>query len=697
MPRSILLVVIAVLLAIQPAVSLAQTDEPTPSALIVVGASGVTLRADPGGASLALAILPAGSRVTVVGPDVVTAGVVWKQVQAADGSVGYLPAGFLASPDGRPVSSSGPVTPEGSPPPQSVGSTAASATHAPAPAAGAPTGQMPTSSPHSPDGPATTRADGASGAQPAVPSPVPVPTGPPVITTVERRRGQDVQVARLAEATAPDGRQMAAGRIVVRFKPGTTDQGKGAAHQAAGTVGARSLAADRLTVVQVDPAKVSEALAAYQSRSDVAWVEPSYIFRANATPNDPEFPSQWGPRKIGVPIAWDVTAGDVVGNVKTKVAILDSGIFTETSDYQAPDGKTGHPDLRGKVVLQADFSISGTTDDVYGHGTFMAGIVAAKANTTPPEGIAGIAYDVQLLNGKVLGDTGSGDIVGVAQGIIWAADQQARVISMSLGAPGPCSATLQDAIDYAWQRNVVIVAAAGNGGTDQLGDPQPEAPANCDHVIAVAAINPDDSIASFSNYGPAVDLAAPGVGIRSTTNGGTYGYVSGTSPATPHVSAVAALVVARDTGATNAAIVDRLLQTADPIVGTGTLWASGRINAAAAVGPMSCSPRPKVTITSAGSGSILNVVASIAGVGNAVRFIRTGAAAGTTVNAVPSFPTPSSESDGTRTYVPQTVGVSSSFQVQRQTAGAGSTLPFIVTDGCGTWKSLTGGGPGAGF
>jgi thermitase len=692
LPRSILLFLIAVLLAIQPAVSLAQTDEPTPAALIVVGASGVTLRADPGGASLALAILPAGSRVTVVGPDAVTAGVVWKQVQAADGSVGYLPAGFLVSPDGRPVSSTSPATFEGRPPPQSVGSTVAPATYAPAPPVVAATGQMPASSPH---GPATPQADGASGARPAVPSAA--PTDSPVITTVERRRGQDVQVTRLAEASAPDGRPMAAGRIVIRFNPGTTDQDRGAAHQAAGTVSARSLAANRLTVVHVDPSKVSEALAAYQSRSDVAWAEPSYIFRASATPNDPEFPRQWGPQKIGLPIAWDVTAGDVVGNVKTKVAILDSGIFTEMSNYRAPDGKTGHPDLRGTVVLQANFSTSGTTDDVYGHGTLMAGIVAARANTVPSEGIAGIAYDVQLFNGKVLGDTGSGDIVGVAQGIIWAADQQARVISMSLGAPGPCSATLQDAIDYAWQRNVVIVAAAGNGGADQIGDPQPEAPANCNHVIAVAAINPDDSIASFSNYGPAVDLAAPGVGIRSTTNGGTYGNVSGTSPATPHVSAVAALVVARDTGATSAAIVDRLLQTADPIVGTGTLWANGRINAAAAVGPISCSPRPGVTVTSTGNGSALNVVASTTGVGNAVRFIRTGAAAGTTVNAVPSFPTPTSEADGTRTYVPQTVGVLSSFQVQRQSAGTGSTLPFIVMDGCGTWKSLAGGGPGAGF
>jgi thermitase len=490
---------------------------------------------------------------------------------------------------------------------------------------------------------------------------------------------------------------MAAGRIVVRFKPGATDQSKSAAHQAAGTVSTRSVAADRLTVVQVDPAKVSEALAAYQSRSEVAWAEPSYIFRATATPNDPEFPQQWGPQKIGLPIAWDVTAGDVVGNVKTKVAIVDSGIFTEASNFQAPDGQTGHPDLRGKVVLQTNFSVSSTTDDIYGHGTLMAGIVAARSNTVPPAGIAGIAYDVQLFNVKVLGDTGSGDIVSVAQGIVWAADQQARVISMSLGAPGPCSATLQEAIDYAWQRNVVIVAAAGNGDTDGIGDPQPEAPANCNHVIAVAAINPNDSIASFSNYGAAVDLAAPGVGIRSTTNGGTYGNVSGTSPATPHVSAVAALVVARDTGATNAAIADRVQQTADPIVGTGTLWANGRINAAAAVGPISCSPRPRVMVTSAGNGSVLNVFASIAGVGNAVRFIQTGAAAGTTVNAIPSFPTPTSESAGTRTYVPQTVGVSSSFQVQRQTAGVGSTLPFMVTDGCGTWKSLIGGGPGAGF
>jgi subtilisin family serine protease len=297
----------------------------------------------------------------------------------------------------------------------------------------------------------------------------------------------------------------------------------------------------------------------------------------------------------------------------------------------------------------------------------------------------------------VLDDTGSGLDSDVADGIIWAADNGAHVISMSLGGSGPCPQTIQAAVDHAWSLNSVIVAAAGNGGADQVGDSGAEYPGNCAHVIAVGAINQDDSRASFTNYGSNVPLAAPGVNIRSTNYVGTYSNVSGTSPATPHVAGVAALLHSTPYGLTNQSIVDRLFQTADPIVGTGSLWAYGRVNAAAAVGPVSCSPRPKVTIANTPNGTALSVVAATAGVGNAVRYIQTGAVAGVTKNALVSFPTQATESGGTKTYVPQTVSASATFQLQRETAGQPTTLPFIVTDGCGTWNSLSGGGAEAGF
>lgn len=686
---------VVVLLAIQPTVRRALADEP--ALFAVVGVEAATLRVEADGSSMAVAIVPVGSVVSQAGPDAVTAGVTWRQVRTAEGRVGYVPAGFLAYAGGGPASSDPPVASRtAAAPAQSVGAAPAQSVGAvPAPSAGA-----------APDRPATAAAAAPPAAANAVtnesagtgavtqPKPSPTPPPPAVRTTVETRRGQQVEIAQIEEATAPDGRKMAAGRIVVKFKEGASQQGQAAAHQAAGTKSTKGSRLAGMTVAEVDQGSVRQALAAYRNRSDVAWAEPDYIYRATLTTNDPQLGSQWGPLKIGAPIAWDVTTGSST----VYIAILDSGVYSDTSPYLAPDGGYGHPDLRGKVALERNFTTASTGwDDWYGHGTLMAGIAGARTNTSPAVGIAGIGFNARIFNGKVLGDTGSGFESWVAEGITWAVDNGAQVISMSLGAPGPCSQTMQTAINYAWGKGAVIVAAAGNGGGDGVGDPAPESPANCPLVIPVAAINQDDSRASFSNYGPSVALAAPGVNILSTNYVGTYSTVSGTSPATPHVAGVAALLHSTPHGSSNQAIVNRLFQTADPIVGTGSLWAHGRVNAAAAVGPASCSPRPKVTVSSSPSGSLLNVTAITEGVGNAVRYIQTGAAAGTTINALVSFPTQSSEAAGTKTYVPQTVGTAATFQVQRQVAGFSTTLPFIVTDGCGTWNSLAGGGAGAGF
>src|SRR6185312_12601343 len=113
-------------------------------------------------------------------------------------------------------------------------------------------------------------------------------------------------------------------------------------------------------------------------------------------------------------------------------------------------------------------------------------------------------YNTALLNGKVLGDDGIGDYTWVAAGIRWAADKGVNVINMSLGGTGACSQTLQDAIDYAWARNVVVVAAAGNDGLNEQFEP-----ANCTHVVAVASTDTTDAKSYFSNYGPSISVAAP--------------------------------------------------------------------------------------------------------------------------------------------------------------------------------------------
>src|SRR5205823_9262698 len=107
-------------------------------------------------------------------------------------------------------------------------------------------------------------------------------------------------------------------------------------------------------------------------------------------------------------------------------------------------------------------------------------------------GVAGIGYNATILNGKVLGDTGSGLDSWIAGGIVWAADNGAKVISMSLGGPGGCPASLQAAADYAWARGAVLVAAAGNGGDDGVGDAAVESPGNCNHVLAIGALDQSD-------------------------------------------------------------------------------------------------------------------------------------------------------------------------------------------------------------
>ena len=249
---------------------------------------------------------------------------------------------------------------------------------------------------------------------------------------------------------------------MVGFKPGVSAAARAEAHRAAGSTPIQSIAAQSgglaslsdVSVAQVAPGTVPQALAAYQSRSDVAWAEPDYVRHTTLATNDPNFGSQYGPQKIGAPIAWDTTTGQPA----TKIAILDCGVYTESSTYKAPDGKTGHPDLRGKVVAETNFSDATTgADDWCGHGTLIASI--AGANTNNGIGSPGIGFNVSLINGKVLNDNGEGLDSWVASGIVWATNSGAQVISMSLGGDGPCSQTLQSAINYAWQN--------GNGGRDR--------------------------------------------------------------------------------------------------------------------------------------------------------------------------------------------------------------------------------------
>jgi thermitase len=404
--------------------------------------------------------------------------------------------------------------------------------------------------------------------------------------------GAEDAPAPLPVARAADGREVAPNRIIIGFQPGIGDAEKQAVRaapagrSAIAATAAETLADEADVVTVADGVSVEDAIASYAADPRVRYAEPDYVMRAFETPNDANFAQQYGMARIQAPAAWSATHG----SASVKIAVLDCGI------YEA------HPDLAGKVVARRDFSGSAAgTDDRCNHGTHVAGI--AGADTNNGIGVAGVGYDTALMNVKVLGDGGSGYESQITAGIRWATDNGANVINMSLGGPGACSQAYQDAIDYAWSRNVVIVVAAGNnGGT------APMQPADCNHVVSVASTDAGDARSGFSNYGAWVAVAAPGAAILSSVNpalngGALYGVKSGTSMATPHVAGLAGLLWATQYGTSAPAVVSRLESTADPIAGTGTAWQFGRINAAAAIGgPAPVAQSLSVTSVVAGSG-----------------------------------------------------------------------------------------------
>lgn len=357
--------------------------------------------------------------------------------------------------------------------------------------------------------------------------------------------------------------------ILVKFKAGTKDTTKQEIHRRHGGVVFDDIAPLGVQLVKIPAGNAWEKANAYRSEKAVDFAELDFVAQAIGIPDDPGFGKQWGLTKIQAPEAWDI----VPGRPDIRIAILDTGVDQD------------HADLASKIVANKNFTTSVTVDDLFGHGTHVAGIAAAATNNGT--GVAGAGYQSTIINGKVLGDNGSGYYSWVASGIVWAADNGAKVISMSLGGSTP-SSTLENAINYAWSKGVVLVAAAGNSNTSNA-----LYPAYYDNCIAVAASGQSDAKAYFSSYGSWVDVAAPGEGIYSTLPNhiyqlGTspdYGSLSGTSMATPHVAGVAGLVWATSYGTDNSTVRSRIESTADAIAGTGTYWQHGRINAYAAVAP----------------------------------------------------------------------------------------------------------------
>jgi thermitase len=400
------------------------------------------------------------------------------------------------------------------------------------------------------------------------------------------------------------------GEILVKFRPGTPGQAVADEHRAQQAQVRSTIGRIDVQVVQVPPGREVAAAAAYKQNPNVQFAEPNRVYEAithTTYPQDPQFHQQWQYENTGqnggtndadidAYEAWN-TAG-VTGKATVKVAVLDTGIDSD------------HEDLA--VAQSKNFTTSSTSDDRYGHGTHVAGSVAAKSNNGT--GVSGTCPQCSLWNYKVLNDRGSGQWDWIAQGIITAADDGAHVINLSLGGYTP-SDTLRAAVDYAWdppaqnspptKQRAVIAAAAGNDGQNWG-----FYPAVYDNAIAVGATDNKDLRASFSNYGGNwVDVAAPGANILSTApreatsiwRSGTNGYASlnGTSMATPHVVGVAGLVWSSGKcGAQdNKCVRDQIETTAENHPpGTGSNFTiHGRVNAAAAVGGSTAVPTPDTT------------------------------------------------------------------------------------------------------
>ena len=346
---------------------------------------------------------------------------------------------------------------------------------------------------------------------------------------------------------------------IVTFVGGTSTANQAAAIAAAGAVDLDSIPVLRMHAIQASDAAAS----ALRADDSVATVELDRSRAAEAAPDDTAYADQWSLPKIG----WDLAYDSISPSGTAIVAILDTGV----------DGS--HSDLVGKLV--GGISLLGTdpATDSNGHGTAMAGIVAASTNNG--SGIAGVGYaGVKVMPVTVLNSAGLGRDSDIIEGLVWAADHGADVALMAFSASG-YSSSLQAAVDYAWSQGVVLVAATGNDGSS-LGS----FPAGDAGVIGVSSTDQSDALAANSNYGTSTFLAAPGVGIPTLSLGGGVTSVSGTSAAAAHVAAAAALLRAHDAALSNGVVVGRLARTADA-AGTAEQTGNGRLNLARALNDVS--------------------------------------------------------------------------------------------------------------
>ena len=303
------------------------------------------------------------------------------------------------------------------------------------------------------------------------------------------------------------------GQIVVQFAPSASEAERIAYIQAIGGEVIQSVAVLDMVVIHLEN---QEDVTLPDAPSIVVNSEPDYYVTAlmNIPPNDPYYEQQWALSVIGAPKAWLALAEDAP---KVTVAVIDSGVCLD------------HPDLGGRILSNGyDFiEDDKIPQDELGHGCGVAGIIAA--NIDNGIGVAGVAPNAMILPVRVLDANGIGTYSDVAAGIVYAVDEGAQIINLSLGGVNP-SNVLNDAIDYAVAHDVEVVAAAGNTGAEVL------YPAAYKPVIAVGSLDPDLQMSSFSSRGDEIDVWAPGRDILVLSPNNTYVFQNGTSFAAPNLT-----------------------------------------------------------------------------------------------------------------------------------------------------------------
>ncbi|HVE46190.1 MAG TPA: S8 family serine peptidase, partial [Acidimicrobiales bacterium] len=359
-------------------------------------------------------------------------------------------------------------------------------------------------------------------------------------------------------ATAGSGSSSA--RLIVKLASGMSrDQQRQVVQRNGGTL-VSEITRLSMVVISVPAAEASNHSKRYQADKQVRRVDANRSRKASAAPNDPAYAGQWALPKIG----WDAARDTVAPAGSATIAVLDTGV--------APVA-----DLEGRLV--PGYTAFPNTDpqvDANGHGTALATIAAAAADNSA--GIAGVGYaaGVKVMPVRVLDDSGLGQDSDVIAGVVHAADNGADVILMGFSAPG-FSQSLQDAVDYAWSKGAVLVAATGNAGSTE-----PTYPAGDAKVVGVSATDQNDGLWPSSNSGASAFLGAPGVEIGAVAPGGGTTSITGTSGSAAVVAGSAALLAANDSAASNGVIVGRLARNADA-AGTADQTGNGRVNLARAI------------------------------------------------------------------------------------------------------------------